>query len=89
MACFLSRLLGVSRLNYDFCWAGMFSSVFIACEHNGPVRWSETWLKNTVPAGLLWEENTVAAGSALCSCESNQPAGAGLQTSEHEQYQYQ
>ena len=52
--------------------------------YNGPVRWSEIWLKNTVPAGLLWEENTVAAGSALCSCESNQPAGAGLQTSEHE-----
>jgi len=27
----------------------------------GSVRWSELWLKNTVPAVLLWEKNTVLA----------------------------
>ena len=35
-----------------------------AFAHFGPVRWSETWLKltkNTVPAELLWEKNTIPA----------------------------
>ena len=49
----------------------------------GLVRWSKTWLKNTVPAGLLWEKNTVQLNEWTVSCEGNQPAGWFPQTSEH------
>ena len=34
-------------------------SAELNCGLIGPVRWSETWLKNTVPADLLWKKNAV------------------------------
>ena len=43
--------------------------------NKGPVRWSETWLKNTVLAGLLWEKNIVRLVWWIVNYEEDQPAG--------------
>ena len=69
---------------YDICTRGGVG--LVRCCHLtrmiGLIRWSETWLKNTVPTELLWEKNTVRLVWWTVNWEGEQPVGWSFQTNE-------